>query len=262
MTPFMNVERIGARLGAAALGCALVSFTSFAAAEEPGHHWSYHGNTGPTHWGALEHEFSTCGLGKHQSPIDIKSVAVKKAALGGIKFDYKPSTLKIINNGHTIQINYDPGSTITVGGKQYELVQFHFHRPSEEKIDGKSFDMVAHLVHKDSSGNLAVVAVLVRSGQSNSLIATLWSHLPQEKGVEQLVANTQIDAARLLPSDRAYYTFTGSLTTPPCSEDVTWFVLRDPMQFSKQEVARFAKLYPMNARPVQPLNGRLVETSP
>jgi carbonic anhydrase len=258
---FMNTQRIDRRLGAIALGCALAVIAATAFAEEH-EHWAYQGKAGPSHWGALENEFATCTLGKYQSPIDIKQSAAKRANLDAIKFDYKPSALKIIDNGHTIQINYDSGSTITVGGTQYELVQFHFHRPSEEKIDGKAFDMVAHLVHKNSEGKLAVVAVLVRVGQANPLIQTLWSHLPKEKGVEQVFADTQINATTLLPSNRAYYTFTGSLTTPPCSEEVTWFVLRNPVQFSVQEVARFSKIYPMNARPSQPLNGRLVEASP
>jgi len=255
---------IGQRLRAAVLGylaAAIAATASTALAEEPAH-WSYHGNTGPSHWGAVEHEFTTCAVGKHQSPIDIKRTAVKKANLDAIKFDYKPSTLKIIDNGHTIQVNYDTGSSITVGAKQYQLVQFHFHRPSEEKIDGKASDMVVHLVHKDGAGELAVVAVLIHGGHANPLIEMLWNHLPEEKGKEQVVGDTLIDATALLPADRAYYTFTGSLTTPPCSEDVTWFVLRDPVQFSKQEIARFAKIYPMNARPVQPLNGRMVLTGP
>jgi carbonic anhydrase len=244
------------------LGFAFAALTGTALAESPAAHWSYHGSTGPTRWGNLEHEFTTCALGKYQSPIDIKASSVKKADLAPIKFDYKPSALKIIDNGHTIQVNYDPGSTITVGTRQYQLVQFHFHRPSEEKLDGKAFDMVVHLVHRDSDGKLAVVAVLVRNGHANPLIETLWSHLPSDKGAEQVIQATQIDAAALLPSDRTYYTFAGSLTTPPCSENVTWFVLRNPVEFSGQEIARFAKLYPMNARPVQPLNGRVVETSP
>jgi carbonic anhydrase len=258
MPPFMNAS--GRFI--AVLGCALAILAPAAAMADEPEHWSYHGKTGPSHWGALEHDFTTCTLGNQQSPIDIKPAAVKKANLDAIKFDYKPSALKIIDNGHTIQVNYEPGSTITVGAKQYELVQFHFHRPSEEKIDGKSSAMVVHLVHKDKEGNLAVVAVLVRSGQANPLIKTLWSHLPKDKEKERAVADTQIDATKLLPSGKAYYTFPGSLTTPPCSEDVTWFVLRTPIRFSAQEVARFAKIYPMNARPVQPLNGRVVEASP
>jgi carbonic anhydrase len=243
------------------VGFALAGFACAALAEGEAH-WSYRGSTGPSHWGDLEHEFTACAQGKHQSPIDIKQAAVKKGHLDPIKFDYRPSALRIIDNGHTVQINYDPGSSITIGASQYQLVQFHFHHPSEEKLNGKSFEMVAHLVHKDSQGKLAVVAVLVSHGKANPLIETLWSNLPRDKGVERTVEGTQIDVATLLPAERSYYTFTGSLTTPPCSEDVTWYVLRSPVQFSGPEIARFAKLYPMDARPVQPLNGRVIEAGP
>jgi len=228
---------------------------------ESGPHWSYTGKTGPTHWGALEHEYDNCGLGKTQSPIDIRDAAAKKAELPAIEFAYQATPLKIIDNGHTVQVNYAPGSFITVGGKQYELVQFHFHKPSEEKLNGKSYAMVAHLVHKDEDGKLAVVAVLLATGSKNPFIKTLWDNLPKDKKAEHAVDAVSINVADLLPKDRAYYTFTGSLTTPPCSEGVTWFVLKHSASISADEVARFGKLYPMNARPVQPLNGREVSTS-
>ncbi len=227
------------------------------------HHWTYSGDTGPAKWAALESEYSACGLGKLQSPIDIRDGVAKKADLPAIAFDYKPSPLEIVDNGHTIQVNYAPGSFITVEGRRYELVQFHFHKPSEEKINGKSADMVAHLVHKNADGKLAVVAVLLNTGQSNKLVETLWKNLPRQKEKENAVEAVQVNAADLLPSKTgAYYTFTGSLTTPPCSEGVTWFVLKSPTSVSKSEVARFAKLYPMNARPAQPLNGREIRTTP
>jgi carbonic anhydrase len=242
------------------VGTIVASVFATAWAEE-GAHWSYQGKTGPAQWGNLESDFVGCKLGKHQSPIDIAESAVKKADLAPIEFNYKPSALKIVDNGHTIQVNYDPGSTIAVGGRSYELVQFHFHKPSEEKINGRPFDMVAHLVHRNAEGKLAVVAVLIRNGQANPLIETLWTHLPADKGAERTVAGTRIDASALLPSNRSYYTFTGSLTTPPCSEDVTWLVLRNPAELSTAQIARFGKIYPMNARPVQPLNGRIVEES-
>jgi carbonic anhydrase len=231
-------------------------------AEEGGHHWSYQGGSGPAKWSALEPEFKTCGIGKTQSPIDIRDDATQKAQLQPIAFDYKPAPLHIIDNGHTVQVNYAPGSFITVQDHRYELQQFHFHKPSEEKINGKASDMVAHLVHKDSDGKLAVVAVLLKSGSPNALIATLWKNLPKEKNKEVDVPAVEINAADLLPADKAaYYTFTGSLTTPPCSEDVTWFVLKAPSSISKDEIARFARVYPMNARPTQPLNGREVRAT-
>jgi carbonic anhydrase len=255
MNPIVKCVR-GALIGTIAAGAFATAW-----AEEGAHHWTYKGTTGPTHWAKLEDDFATCQLGKHQSPIDIRKSAVRKADLAPIEFNYKPSALKIIDNGHTIQVNYEPGSTITVGGQTYELVQFHFHKPSEEKIDGKSFDMVAHLVHKNAEGKLAVVAVLIRNGQANPLIHTLWRNLPTEKGVERAAEGVNIDVSTLLPPKRSYYTFAGSLTTPPCSEEVTWLVLRNPVHLSGEQIARFGKIYPMNARPTQPLNGRVVEAS-
>jgi carbonic anhydrase len=144
-------------------------------------HWSYSGSTGPAKWGTLEHDYGSCALGKVQSPIDIRDDDVRKADLPAIDFEYKPSKLSIIDNGHTIQVNYARGSFITVNGRRYELVQFHFHKPSEEEINDKAYDMVAHLVHRDTEGKLAVVAVLLTSGRANPLIDTLWSHLPQDR---------------------------------------------------------------------------------
>ncbi|HVS25601.1 MAG TPA: carbonic anhydrase family protein [Gammaproteobacteria bacterium] len=223
-------------------------------------HWSYTGHTGPAYWGTLEQDYQTCALGRTQSPIDIRDAGVHKSDLPAIEFHYQPSKLKIIDNGHTVQVNYAPGSSISVGGKRYELQQFHFHKPSEEKLDGKSYDMVAHLVHKDADGKLAVVAVLLaKADAGNPLIKTLWDNLPSKKEVESAVDAVTIDATDLLPTNRSYYTFSGSLTTPPCSEGVTWFVLRSPTAISGDEVARFAKSYPLNARPAQPLNGREVK---
>ena len=224
---------------------------------EEQHHWGYQGTTGPSHWGAMEHEYAACGTGKTQSPIDIEESAAKKSDLPAIAFDYKPSPLKIVDNGHTVQVIYAPGSSITVAGKQYELVQFHFHKPSEEKINGKPSDMVVHLVHRDRDGKLAVVAVLLQAGASNSLIETLWKNVPKEKEKETDVQGVQVNAADLLPANKAaYYTFMGSLTTPPCSEGVTWFVHKARTTISKDELASFAKLYSMNARPTQAVNGR------
>lgn len=222
-------------------------------------HWSYSGTEGPSHWGELAPAFATCKRGHEQSPIDIR--APQKTDLPAIQFNYKPSVLRIIDNGHTIMINYAPGSFIRVGDQQYELKQFHFHKPSEESINGKSFDMVAHLVHADANGKLAVVAVLLKAGEENALVRELWRHLPPEKEKEQVAEGTMVDAANLLPADTGYYTFEGSLTTPPCSEGVRWFVLKHPVTVSASEVAQFGKRYQHNARPTQPLNGRVVQES-
>jgi carbonic anhydrase len=233
--------------------------TAFAAGAAP--HWSYQGHGGPTHWSSLEPEFASCKIGHLQSPIDIRTKAIKSEALPAIEFAYKPGPAKIIDNGHTIQVSPAPGDSITIDGHRYELVQFHFHKPSEEAIDGKHRDMVAHLVHKDASGKLAVVAVLLQAGAPNPMVAALWNNLPAHKEAEVEIKGVQIDPADLLPQDRGYYTFDGSLTTPPCSEGVTWYVLRSPSQVSSGEIARFGRAYPMNARPLQPLNGRVVRAS-
>lgn len=223
---------------------------------EAGHAWTYEGESGPARWGELKPEYQTCKVGKQQSPIDIRGA--QPADLPAIEFAYQPSALKILDNGHSIQVNYAPGSFITANGKQYELTQFHFHRPSEEQVNGKAYAMVAHLVHKDAGGNLAVVAVLLANGQANPLLETLWSNLPEQQGQENAPAGVTIDLGKFLPAQRGYYTFIGSLTTPPCSEDVTWLVLKTPVLVSKAEVAAFGRKYPHNVRPVQPLNGRVL----
>jgi carbonic anhydrase len=158
-------------------------------------------------------------------------------------------------------VNYTPGSSIDLGGVRYELLQFHFHKPSEEKIDGKAHAMVAHLVHKSADGKLAVVAVLLDSGGASALIDSTWKNLPKQKEKEVLVQNVTIDASDLLPRSRGYYTFQGSLTTPPCSEDVTWLVLKSPVKIAASEIAAFGKIYPTNARPTQPINGRDIRAS-
>lgn len=249
--------RIGNHCRSAGIGCTLALAVAVAAQEQhPAHTWDYSKLHGPNHWGEFEREFAQCSNGHHQSPIDILNP--QRVDLPPIQFDYKPSPLDIIDNGHTIMINYAPGSFISVGGKQYELKQFHFHRPSEEKINGKAYEMTVHLVHADQQGKLAVVAVLLQKGEDNSLVRELWGDLPKEKDKEEHLNNVQIDLAKLLPADRGYYTFDGSLTTPPCSEGVTWYVLKHPVTVTAAEIEQFSKLYRVNARPTQPLYDRLV----
>jgi carbonic anhydrase len=218
--------------------------------------WSYAGPNGPAKWSTLEKGFAICKTGDTQSPIDIPDAKVRKGDLPALLFNYRPSPLKIIDNGHTIQVDYAPGSYVSVNGKIYNLVQFHFHKPSEEKVNGKAHEMVVHLVHQTKDGKLGVIAVFLDPGKENPLIKTLWSNLPQTKDNENVVANVNINALELLPQNKGYYTYSGSLTTPPCTEDVTWFVLMNPVQVSADQIARFGRLYPMNARPVQPINDR------
>jgi carbonic anhydrase len=222
-------------------------------------HWSYNGQSGPKNWGKLDPSYRDCSMGHAQSPINI--TGAKKTDLPALVFNYNTVPLNIINNGHTIQVNYSAGSSLTVGDKTYTLKQFHFHHPSEEHIGGHSYDMVAHLVHSDAGGHLAVVAVLLHVGDSNKFIDTVWRNIPKEEEKPLDVPGVTLNVKDLLPDDHGYYTFAGSLTTPPCSEGVTWYVLKNPVSHSAAQLAEFAKLYPKDARPIEPKNGReILET--
>jgi carbonic anhydrase len=221
-------------------------------------HWAYEGASGPGAWGHLKPEFTKCATGERQSPIDIRDGF--GVDLDPVEFDYRPTGFAVIDNGHTVQVNVGGGNSIQVMGRRYELLQFHFHRPSEERINGRVYDMVAHLVHKDADGRLAVVAVLLDRGSAHPLVQAVWNNLPLEKG-ESLAARGSIDLNALLPADRRYYTYMGSLTTPPCSEGVLWMVMQQPVTVSPEQIDIFARLYPMNARPIQSTNGRMIKAS-
>jgi carbonic anhydrase len=222
--------------------------------------WSYAGAGGPERWGELNPEFAACAAGKRQSPIDIREGA--RLELEPIRFDYRAAPLRIVDNGHTVQVNYSAGSSMMLAGERYELKQFHFHKPAEERIEGRTFDMAAHLVHQSLDGRLAVLAVLFDARQQpNAFLRALWPHLPLEQGREIAPSEVTVDVNALLPESRTYFTYMGSLTTPPCSEGVLWVVLKTPVEMSAEQVAVFAKLYTMNARPVQPAHGRLIKES-
>ena len=225
----------------------------------PPPHWSYSGNTGAEKWGSLSKEFATCSVGQRQSPIDIRRTVL--ADLPAIEFAYQPIPLSIVDNGHSIKVDAPDAGTITVDGESYALLQFHFHRPSEEKINGKAYAMVAHLVHQSKAGKLAVLAVLFEAGKEQKLIRTLWNNLPLEEDKPVVRPELKIDPTALLPSKRNYYTFMGSLTTPPCTEDVLWLVLKTPVQVSKEQLASFGTIYKNNVRPVQPVNNRVIKES-
>jgi carbonic anhydrase len=241
----------------AAAKAAAVATVASPAAGHAGHAaWGYQGPAGPQTWGGLRPDFSLCGNGQRQSPIDIRGgLAVD---LEPVSFQYQASRFGVIDNGHTVQANVAAGNFIQLGGKRYELVQFHFHRPSEERIDGRQFEMSVHLVHKDEQGRLAVVAVLLDKGQQpQGAVQKVWNNLPLEKG-EENAARVALDLSELLPADRRYYTYMGSLTTPPCSEGVQWVVMRQPVAVSAEQIELFARIYPMNARPVQQAGGRRI----
>jgi carbonic anhydrase len=219
-------------------------------------HWGYSGKGEPENWAKLDGQFMTCGSGKNQSPVNI--VNAVEAVLAPIEFQYNDTQLQILNNGHTIQVNYGQGSHIAIDGKTFDLLQFHFHSPSENQIDGSAFPLEAHLVHRDAGGNLAVLAVMLIKGQPNPLIETLWRSMPREPGKDETVTSDTINAMALLPADRSYFRYNGSLTTPPCSEGVRWMVLRTPVQVSAAQVELFLSTIQENARPVQPINARVI----
>jgi carbonic anhydrase len=241
-------------LAAIALGTTLT-----ARAEGTPPHWSYAEHGGAAHWAELDKSFETCKLGKHQSPINIVTKGVKPAAadVKPVAIAYTAGPGEVVNNGHTIQVNLASSGAITLDGTEYKLLQFHFHTPSEEKVDGKAYPLVAHLVHKSADGKLAVVAVLFKQGKENATLKPVFAKLPAKEG-DKVALDGAIDVAALLPADHGYYSFPGSLTTPPCSEEVRWQVLKTPVEVSGAQLASFRKLYAMNARPVQPLNERQV----
>lgn len=222
-------------------------------------HWGYEGEAGPQNWARLKPEYALCGAGTRQSPIDIREGL--RVDLDPIRFDYKPTYFRIVDNGHTIQVTVGEGLTLTVMGRTYELQQFHFHRPAEERIDGQRFDMVVHLVHKDYDGRLAVLAILLDRGEAHPLIQTLWNNLPLEKNEPYTPQNVTINPADLLPEQKAYYTYMGSLTTPPCSEGVLWMVMKQPATLSAEQIGVFSRFYRNNARPVQSISGRTIKES-
>jgi carbonic anhydrase len=221
-------------------------------------HWSYSGKTDPAHWAALESANSACQLSKEQSPINIVEKSARKAALAPLVFNYPAGSAEVVNTGHSVQVNLPAGGTVNTADGEANLLQFHFHTPSEEKINGASYPMVAHFVHKSADGKLSVVAVLFKEGKENKTLAPVFAALPPEG---KPVSLATFEPAAILPAKRGYYKFTGSLTTPPCSDGVRWQVLKQPAELSKEQIAAFRRLYPMNARPVQPLNGRVVEVS-
>lgn len=221
-------------------------------------HWSYAGEGGPQEWHRLKPEFAKCGIGTRQSPIDIRDALALK--MEPIRFDYRPSGFRVIDNGHTVQVNLAPGNFIQVAGRRYALRQFHFHRPSEERVYGRQFEMDVHLVHEDEQGRAAVVAVLLERGAAHPVVQAVWNSLPLEKDEEE-PGPGELDLQQLLPPDRGYYMYMGSFTTPPCTEGVLWLVLKQPVALSGEQFAIFERLYPMNARPVQPSGGRLIKAT-
>jgi len=219
-------------------------------------HWGYSGPEGPEHWGALDPAYATCSQGKNQSPVNLTGMI--ESSLSPIAINYQSGGNEILNNGHTIQVSYKPGSTITVAGHQFELKQLHFHSPGENTIEGHSYPMEAHFVHADKGGNLAVIAVMYKTGKKNAELEKAWGHMPENAGEKNALAE-HVNAGKLLPHDHDYYRFNGSLTTPPCSEGVWWLVMKHYDTASKEQIDEFAQtMHHPNNRPLQPLNARVI----
>lgn len=218
-------------------------------------HWGYEGSDGPSAWGDLDPAYRVCAAGSQQSPIVIGSSIAARLPPLEMKWTRRADT--IVNNGHTIQINFNDGGSLKTGSGRYTLVQFHFHHPSEHIFGDKAFAIEAHFVHKGASGSLAVVGVMLSADKANPVFAEIVASMPRTEGT-QVKASPNIIPAGLLPAKRDYFLYEGSLTTPPCSETVAWHLLRVPIEVDTESVAAFAKLYPMNAMPVQKLDRRFV----
>jgi carbonic anhydrase len=242
-------------LAALALGVAAVAAAQTTAP------WSYEGKTGPLVWGKLDPAYRACSASHEQSPIDIRGAHLNKA-LQPIEFHYIAGPVRLENNGHTIVVHVDPGSYMVAGGVRYDLVGFDFHRPSEEAVKGKLTDMAIHLVHKSADGKLAVIAVRLNEdmGNPNATLATLWPHLPKTAGATEKVEE-MVNPGGLLPADRGYWTYMGSLTAPPCTEGVRWFVFEQELGLSRDQLRTFAALFKMNSRSLQDPHGRRIEAN-
>ena len=223
--------------------------------------WSYLGKTGPLNWGRLDPAYRACSEGHAQSPVDIRSAHLNKK-LPAIEFHYMGGAVTLENTGNTVRVYVHPGSYIVYDGVRYELQQFHFHHPSEEAVKGKLTDLVVHLVHQSADGKTAVVAVrfTMDRGDPNPLLAALWPSLPQKTG-EKGKIDDMINPGGFLPGDRGYWTYVGSLTAPPCTEDVRWLVLEDVLSMSRAQLRAFTAIFPMNSRPLQDLHGRRIEAN-
>jgi len=243
----------------APFGCRSTGDSPTAGGKDPSHHsgpsWGYEPDNGPAHWGTLDPAFNACAMGKEQSPIDL--TAGQDADPLAIEFDYRRTDIAIENNGHTIQVNPDPGSAIVLNEVRFDLLQFHFHHASEHTVDGNQLPLEMHLVHRNDGGSLAVVGVLFDEGPANDALAPVWTHLPPEPAAARAVEG-ELDLASLLPATRKTWRYPGSLTTPPCTEGVNWIVFTETLSMSAEQITAFGAIHPNNFRPVQPLGDRVL----
>lgn len=225
-------------------------------------HWSYSGESGPSHWSAMDPRFVACGNGKAQSPIDLESRDAKSGKAGEFHIDYEKGAVALVNNGHTVQANVsDAKDTVVFDGDTYRLSQFHFHAPSEHVTDGTRFPLEIHFVNEDGRKRVAVVGVMVQLGKPNESLAPVLKSLPATETEKSTNASppVTVDLASVLPHNHKAYVYTGSLTTPPCTEGVHWIVLTEPIQMSSDQIATFTRLFPDNHRPLQKANGREID---
>lgn len=242
------------KLKALIMALLVTNFSCIAAEQDS--HWGYEGQEAPTNWGNLSPEFSTCGNGKNQSPINIEHV--QKTHQSKLKLNFKSGKQEIINNGHTIQVNVSEGNTLELDNDVFTLQQFHFHSPSENEIKGKHFPMEVHFVYKDKDGAITVMALMFEQGKPNQQLEQAWQQMPTEVGKIDTL-NNPVDIKALLPKKLDFYRFSGSLTTPPCTEGVRWIVLEHETNASNEQIQKFHSImHHDNNRPVQPLNGRII----
>lgn len=222
-------------------------------------HWSYAGNDGPNKWGGLDKHFKVCGGGPYQSPVGLaKSDAV--AYHTELHFNYEPSEFHAFNNGHTVQLNTEKSDDrLEVNGHSYKLIQLHLHAPSEHVLEGKQYPMEIHFVHIDEFEHLAVVGLLVEVGAENQLLKPLFDDMPTHGGEHIDKKDVAVDLGHLIPDEVHFMHYLGSLTTPPCTENVQWFVLETPVEFSESQVQKFLDVVHENSRPTQPQNNRLID---
>jgi len=255
----MNKSILKSSFGALAISLMAASVamaSGSGSASGPKAHWGYSGAEGPSNWGSLSTAYALCSTGQMQSPINITHP--QQAGLAGMNIDYRPGALSIVNNGHTIQVNIGKGSSLSVGHASYQLLQFHFHTPSENVIDGKAYPMEVHFVHKDANGHLGVLGVFFKEGAENAALGEIWAKMPGKVNEVRTQKNVIINGRDLLPKNMDYFRFVGSLTTPPCSEGVQWHVAKTPIEASAAQISQFTKLIGNNARPVQHLGHRLL----
>jgi carbonic anhydrase len=229
-----------------------------AARRDPAKTWAYEGAAGPEHWGELTPDYAACAHGRRQSPIDLRDTFA--VDLEPIELLYRPAAFRVADMGRYLQLTVY-GDDVAVLGKNYRLTRIVFRNPSEHSVAGKFFDMEAQLVHRAEDGKLLIISVLLEAGGENPVVQAALNHLPLEKGGETTVPGLSIDITPLLPANRGYFTFVGSLTTPPCTENVLWIVFKEARQVSAGQLSMFRRLYPPNARPVQPDFGRIIKES-